>query len=288
MQHLNTQTADDGSLKLLFELEDGARVEGVLLPGIRARWTFCVSSQVGCGIGCTFCATGTMGLGRNLRAGEIMAQIHHGIRYLRAQNMRMSHVVFMGMGEPLQNYENVRAVIRILTDTRGPCLNSRRITLSTVGIPRQMRRFAEDFGGRVQLALSLHAGTDETRQRIIPLARTHSLQALRAVCQAHPLPGSRHLMLEYVVLPGVNDTPIELHAVAQWMKGIRGVINLVPFNPFPSAQFRSPTTEEVLSVRRQLDTLQVPATIRWPRGRHVSAACGQLALDASVRQVSRT
>ena len=278
VEHVRTQAAPDGSSKLLFRLGDQALVEGVLIPGQRGRTTLCLSSQVGCGVGCSFCATGTMGLTRNLLAGEMMAQVHHAMKALALVDKRLSHVVFMGMGEPLQNYERIRRVIRILMDTRGPCLESRRITVSTVGIPRMMKRFGKDFNGRVQLALSLHAGTDQTRKRIIPLARTHPLAALREVLVQHPLPGSRHIMIEYVVLPGVNDSDTELKAVSEWTHDLRCIVNLVPFNPFSGSGFRSPTVAEVESVMTRLKTLGVRVSVRWPRGREIHGACGQLAL----------
>ncbi len=272
--------ASDGSEKLLFKLRDGEHVEAVLIPGKGTRVTLCVSSQIGCGVGCTFCATAQLGVRRNLECGEIMAQVHAANAHL-GPSRRVSHIVFMGMGEPLQNYEAVRRSIRILTDTRGPCLEARRITVSTVGLVRRMREFGQDFDGRVQLALSLHAGTDETRQSIIPLARAYPLAALRETCLNHPLPGSRRLMIEYIVLPGVNDTPRELDGVVEWTQGLECVVNLVPFNPFPQASFRAPTDGEVRAVATHLRDAGVMVTIRWPRGRGVNAACGQLALNQS-------
>ncbi len=276
--------APDGSQKMLFRLGHGGAVEAVLIPGHAGRITLCLSSQVGCGVGCHFCATAKLGLSRSLTTGEIIAQVHAANQHLAPA--RVSHVVFMGMGEPLQNYPAVRDTIRILLDSRGPCLEARRITVSTVGLTRKMRTFSQDFGGRVQLALSLHAGTDETRERIIPLAKKYPLDSLRQACLEHPLPGSRHLMLEYVVLPGVNDTEGEAAGVARWVRGLRCVVNLVPFNPFGGAEFRSPSDEEVHRFAAQLRDGGVPVTIRWPRGRGVNAACGQLALNRSRPGVS--
>ena len=268
----------DGTRRLVFKLRDGARVEGVLIPMRADRATLCVSSQVGCAMACTFCATGTMGLTRGLEAGEIIAQVRAAIA---VSDRRVRNIVFMGMGEPLHHYTATRDAVRILLDTRGLSYQARHVTVSTVGVVPKMRAFSADFGGRVQLALSLHAGTDETRRRIIPLAKTYDLESVRQACLDHPLPGSRHLMIEYVVLPGVNDTPAELEALATWTQGMDCLVNLIPFNPFKGAPFRAPTVPEVQAVANVLNRLGVPYTVRWPKGRGVDGACGQLALRAA-------
>jgi 23S rRNA (adenine2503-C2)-methyltransferase len=267
--------SEDGTRRLMFALDDGARIEGVLIPMRPDRATLCISSQVGCAMACTFCATGTMGLTRGLGAGEILAQVHAA----RAVSDRpVRNLVFMGMGEPLHHYAATRDAVRILLDTRGLSYKARHVTVSTVGVLPKMRSFAADFGGRVQLALSLHAGTDAVRQQIIPLAKTYDMANLRAACLDHPLPGSRRLMIEYVVLPGVNDTDAELAALAEWTRGIDCLVNLIPFNPFRGAPFRAPTVDEVNRAAAALKILRVPHTVRWPRGRGVDGACGQLAL----------
>lgn len=271
-------TSPDGTEKLVFSLADGARVEGVLIPMHADRVTLCVSSQVGCAMACAFCATGTLGLSRGLSAGEIVAQVHAARARVEGRGGALRNIVFMGMGEPLHHYPATRDAVRILRDDRGPCFKARHITVSTVGVVPKMRAFARDFGGRVQLALSLHAGTDETRRRIIPLAARYDLAALRQACLDHPLPGTRRLMIEYVVLPGVNDSPDEIAALAAWTRGIACLVNLIPFNPFPGAPFRAPTAAEVGRVAEALAGLKVPHSVRWPRGRTVAGACGQLAL----------
>ncbi len=273
-----THPSDDGTEKLVFRLGDGARVEGVLIPMRGDRLALCVSSQVGCAMACAFCATGALGLTRGLRAGEIVAQLHAARRRVEPAGRRVSHVVFMGMGEPLHHYAATRDAVRVLREPRGVCIAAQRITVSTVGVVPKMRAFAADFGGRVQLALSLHAGTDATRRRIIPLAATHDLAALKAALLDHPLPGRRALMLEYVVLPGVNDDAAELEALAAWTRDLRCLVNLIPFNPFPGAPFRAPDDATVRRVGATLEALKVPHSIRWPRGRRVAGACGQLAL----------
>lgn len=267
----------DGSEKLVYALADGKRVEGVLIPTRADRVTLCVSTQAGCAMGCTFCATATLGLERHLSAGEIIAQITEARALVAADGRRLTHLVFMGMGEPLHRYEATRDALRILLDPHGASFRARHITVSTVGLVPRIAELAEDFGGRVQLALSLHAGTDATRQRIIPTARRYDLATLRAALDAWPLPGTRALMLEYVVLPGVNDGPEEVAGLAAFTRGLRALVNLIPFNPFPEAGFRAPTVAEVEALGAALKAQGVAHSIRWPRGREAAGACGQLA-----------
>lgn len=270
--------APDGTERLVVRLSDGAEVETVMIPMKPGRLALCVSSQVGCAMGCTFCATGTLGLARGLDAAEIAGQYHLAASLAASRGDRITHVVFMGMGEPLHHYEATRDAVRVLLDPHGPCLAARRVTVSTVGLVPRMRTFARDFGGRVQLALSLHAGTDDTRRALIPLAARYDLATLRATLDDHPLPGSRCLMLEYAVLPGVNDGPADIEGLARFTDGLRCLVNLIPWNPFPGAAFRSPTPAEVHALAAALADRRVPASIRTPRGRGVDGACGQLAL----------
>ena len=293
---INSTCAQDGTYKLLFEVgsfsgktKDGhsqyqvdGQVEAVLLPMRRERYTLCLSTQVGCAMGCSFCATGTLGLKRSLRASEIVAQVYYAQSFIQKeiQDQRsLSHLVFMGMGEPLHDFEATRCALEILLDQRGVCFKSRHITVSTVGLIPNLRRFSHHFEGRVQLALSLHAGTDQVRQNIIPVAKKWKLADLKRALLDHPLPNSRVLMLEYVVLPGVNDGVEELDGVAEFCKGLRALVNLIPFNPFPNSPYRSPTSEEVLAVDQGLKKRGVPCSIRVTRGQEKSGACGQLALQ---------
>lgn len=272
----------DGVEKLVFRLADGARVEGVLIPMRAGRVTLCLSSQVGCAMACAFCATGTLGLARSLTPGEMVAQVRAARARVEAGGAALTHLVFMGMGEPLHHYPATRDALRVLLDVHGRPFRARQVTVSTVGVVPKMASLAEDFGGRVQLALSLHAGTDATRQRIIPLAARYDLAALKAALVAHPLPGSMALMLEYVVLPGVNDGPEDLAGLVAFATGLRALVNLIPFNPFPGAGFRAPTASEVERVEATLRRAGLMATIRWPRGRGANGACGQLALNDSA------
>jgi 23S rRNA (adenine2503-C2)-methyltransferase len=308
IQLITHNRSSDGTVKLLFALADGARIEAVLLPMRKERYTLCLSTQVGCAMACTFCATGTMGFTRHLTAGEIVAQVYQAAQWIQQdQSMsmsaipihtqqqvkyhqssksqqspvyrRLSHLVFMGMGEPLHAYDSTRDALSILLDQRGICLRARHITVSTVGLVPAMRKFAQDFQGKVQLALSLHAGRDETRCKIIPVAKKWTLAQLKQQLVQHPLPGSRVLMLEYVVLPGINDSLIELQAVAEFCNGLRAIVNLIPFNPFTHAPFRAPTTAEVEAVDQILKSLGVACSIRVTRGQEQASACGQLALQ---------
>ncbi|MFN3198787.1 MAG: 23S rRNA (adenine(2503)-C(2))-methyltransferase RlmN [Bradymonadia bacterium] len=282
-----TETPDgpaEGVEKMLFTLEDGAQIEGVLIPTKPGRFTVCVSSQVGCAMGCTFCATATLGLMRNLTSGEIVAQVHAARRRARELGGQLTNVVFMGMGEPLQAWPAVRDALQVMLDPAGLSLKARHITVSTVGVVPKMAYLTEAFQGRVQLALSLHAGTDETRQQIIPLAKRYPLATLKEALLNYPLRASRMMMLEYVVLPGVNDTDAEIEALGRWGADLKAVVNLIPFNPFPQSPFRAPTDEEVLSASRRMKEAGLLVTVRWPRGRGVDGACGQLALRHESEQ----
>jgi 23S rRNA (adenine2503-C2)-methyltransferase len=269
----------DGTEKLVFALDTDERVEGVLIPMREGRLTLCLSSQVGCAMACTFCATGTMGLSRGLTSGEIVAQVHAANAHAQQRGAKITHLVFMGMGEPLHHYPATRDALRVLLDPHGLCFKARRITVSTVGVVPKMLTFARDFDGRVQLALSLHAGTDETRRSIVPVAgKSWDLATLKAAMAAYPQRGSRCLMVEYVVLPGINNTDAEVAGLIDFVKDLRCIVNLIPFNPFPGATYRAPLDAELEAMAQQLYDAGVAHSVRWPRGRGAAAACGQLAL----------
>jgi 23S rRNA (adenine2503-C2)-methyltransferase len=275
---VDRRDAGDGTEKLVLGLADGALVEAVLVPMPKGRTTLCVSTQVGCAMACSFCATGTLGLSRHLTAGEIVAQVALARRAAAEAGRVVNRLVFMGMGEPLHNWPGTRDALAVLLDGHGHGFAAEKVTVSTVGLVDRMDAFAAAFGGRVQLALSLHAGTDATRRRIVPTGRTTSIAALRDVLARWPLPGKRALMVEYVVLPGVNDGQDEVQGVADLVRGLRACVNVIPFNPFPGAAFRSPTRDEVLDLQRRMLAAGILATVRWPRGRDAAGACGQLAL----------
>jgi 23S rRNA (adenine2503-C2)-methyltransferase len=266
--------ASDGTRKLLFLLDERAAIESVIIPD-PPRLTLCISSQAGCGMGCTFCATARLGLRRNLTATEIVGQVLAAQAQLRAGE-RISNVVFMGMGEPLANYDSVVQAIEILTADWGVGLSARRITVSTVGLVPAMRRLVHDTG--VNLAVSLSATTDGQRERLMPVNRRYPLAALMAVCRSLPIPQRRRITFEYVMLAGVNDAVEDATRLAGLLRGIRSKVNVIPFNAFPGAGFACPPEAAVRSFQERLLAAGVHATIRQSRGREIQAACGQLAL----------
>ncbi|MGH7267703.1 MAG: 23S rRNA (adenine(2503)-C(2))-methyltransferase RlmN, partial [Candidatus Rokuibacteriota bacterium] len=263
----------DGSRKLGLRLEDGRTVHAVLMPD-EGRLTLCVSTQVGCGFACAFCYTGTMGLLRNLTAGEIVGQIF-AARATLAPKERITHIVFMGMGEPLANYAATVKALRILIAPDGFGFSPRRITVSTVGLVQGIERLARDGLG-VNLAISLHATTDEVRGRLMPVNQGWGLDALLAACRRFPLPVRRRITFEYVLLDGVNDTLDDARRLARLLGGLRAKVNLIPFNGWDGSGFRRPPEGRIAAFQRALLDAGVTATVRWSKGEDVGAACGQL------------
>ncbi|MGH7383719.1 MAG: 23S rRNA (adenine(2503)-C(2))-methyltransferase RlmN [Candidatus Rokuibacteriota bacterium] len=265
--------SQDGSQKLVLRYADGARVQAVLMPDAD-RLTLCLSTQVGCGFGCAFCYTGTMGLERNLGAGEIVAQVLAARAGLHPGE-RITHVVYMGMGEPLANYAASVKSLRILTDPRAFALSPRRITVSTVGLVNGIERLAkEDL--RVNLAISLHATSNEIRDRIMPVNRGFAIEELLAACRRFPLPFRQRMTFEYVLLDGVNDSVEDARRLVKLLKGIRGKINLIPFNDWEGSSFARPPMSRVLDFQTVLLERGIRATVRWSKGEDIGAACGQL------------
>ena len=263
--------SQDGSRKLVFRLPDGARVSAVLMPD-DGRITLCLSTQVGCGYGCVFCLTGTMGLERNLTAGEIVGQLLAA----NALGARVTHLVFMGMGEPLANYAALVQALRILTDARlGPGYSPRRITVSTVGLVSGIDRLGRE-NLKVNLAVSLHAATDEVRARLMPVNRSWNLGALMAAVRRYPLAPRQRVFFEYVMLDGVNDSTDDAHALARLLRGVRTKINLIPFNDWDGAPFRRPPLPTILAFQTVLLDAGITTTVRWSKGEDIGAACGQL------------
>jgi 23S rRNA (adenine2503-C2)-methyltransferase len=226
-------------------------------------------------MGCEFCATARLGLQRNLSAAEIAGQLV-ALRRLLDPGERLSNVVFMGMGEPLANYDALLQAIEVLTAAWGVGLSGRRITVSTVGLVPQMQRLVTETP--VQLAVSLTGTTDEQRNRLMPINKRYDLATLLAMCRALPIPQRRRITFEYVVLAGVNDSPDDATRLARLLHGIRAKVNLIPFNPFPDSGFERPSEAAVLHFQKELLSSGLNATIRRSRGRDIQAACGQLAL----------
>jgi len=262
--------SQDGSRKLVFRLDDGARVSSVLMPD-DGRVTLCLSTQVGCGYACAFCLTGTMGLTRNLTAAEMLGQV------LRANaTEHATHLVFMGMGEPLANYAEVLRTLRILTDAKlGFGYSPRRITVSTVGLVTGIEKLGRE-NLKVNLAISLHAASDEIRSRLMPVNRAWDLQALMGAVRRYPLAPRQRVFFEYVLLDGVNDAPEEAHRLARLLRNIRAKVNLIPFNDWPGSDFRRPPLARILAFQSILLEAGITTTVRWSRGEDIGAACGQL------------
>jgi len=265
--------SQDGSQKLVLRYGDGARVQAVLMPD-GDRLTLCVSTQVGCGFGCAFCYTGTMGLERNLSAGEIVAQVMAAREGLAA-GLRITHIVYMGMGEPLANYTATVKSLRLLTDPQAFAFAPRRITVSTVGLVSGIERLAKE-NLRVNLAVSLHATSNEIRDRIMPVNRGFAIEELLAACRRFPLPFRQRMTFEYVLLEGINDSAEDARRLVKLMKGIRGKINLIPFNDWEGSSFARPPLARILDFQTVLLEHGIRATVRWSKGEDIGAACGQL------------
>ncbi|MCF4165401.1 23S rRNA (adenine(2503)-C(2))-methyltransferase RlmN [Zavarzinia compransoris] len=276
----------DGTRKWLVKWPDGQEVESVFIPD-DDRGTLCVSSQVGCTLTCRFCHTGTQTLVRNLGPAEIVQQIMIARDALGewpspADGRLLSNIVMMGMGEPLYNLDNVAAGLKIVMDNEGISLSKRRITLSTAGVVPMMKRAGEELG--VNLAVSLHAVTDEVRDRIVPLNKKYPIAELMQACRDYPgVNNARRITFEYVMLRDVNDSPADARALVRLIKGIPAKVNLIPFNPWPGAPFERSTPEAIKTFSQIVFDAGYASPVRTPRGEDIMAACGQLKSD-SVRQ----
>ncbi len=287
---VSEQRSADGTIKWLLSLSDGQMVETVFIPEEK-RGTLCVSSQVGCTLTCKFCHTGTQPLVRNLGAHEILQQIMHARDVLgewppHEGGRDLTNIVMMGMGEPLYNYDNVAQALKICMDADGLCISKRRITLSTSGVVPQIRQCGEELG--VNLAISLHAATDEQRSAIMPINNKYPLAELLDACRSYPGASDiRRITFEYVMLQGVNDTNEDAQRLAKLLRGIPCKVNIIPFNGWEGSGFQCSTEERINAFARILETAGYDAPVRKPRGRDILAACGQLK-SASVRMKKTT
>ena len=276
---VESHPSEDGATKVVLRLRDGERIEAVHMPrDVRnPRVTHSLSSQVGCAMGCTFCATGAMGIRRNLSAGEIVGQVTALIRALGPVQPHAITLVFMGMGEPLHNLDNVHRAIRILNHPGGLNISTRRITVSTSGLVPAIERLA-GMRPRPWLALSLNATTDEARSRVMPVNRVWSLARLRAALDAWGLAPGEKFLLEYVLLAGENDTPEDADRLADWLGELRRGhnINLIRMNEHPASSFRQPAEASLQAFLDRLKERGCFVTVRKSRGRDVQGACGQL------------
>ncbi len=269
----------DGSIKFLWKLEDGQTVESVFIPE-RNHNTLCISTQVGCAVGCKFCFTTKDGLIRNLSTAEIVDQYIQSQRFVGFEpEKRISNIVFMGMGEPLANYENVKKAVQIFTDDKMVGLSNRKITISSSGILAQIKRMYSDKEfPQVRLAISLNASDQKTREFLMPISETNRLEDLMTLLNSLPVKTGYRIMLEYVLIKGVNDSPKDAHRLAKLIgrNKKRYKVNLIPFNPYPSSPFERPEKERVEKFQKILWQYNIGAFIRWSKGQDISAACGQL------------
>jgi 23S rRNA (adenine2503-C2)-methyltransferase len=267
------QTSVDGTRKYLFELQDGALIESVCIP-MKAHFTLCISTQVGCALGCMFCLTGKQGFLRNLSSGEILGQILAARRDLPS-NDRISNIVLMGMGEPLLNYEQTVKAIRMMLAEEGLNFSNRKITLSTAGVlPGIVKLGQEEF--TINLAISLNAPTDDLRSELMPINRTYPLSDLLQACRSYPLPARRRITFEYILLNGINDSPELAMTLATVLRGLRCKINLIPLNPTATTPYLPSPEATILAFQDILLRHGYATFIRASKGGDISAACGQL------------
>jgi 23S rRNA (adenine2503-C2)-methyltransferase len=271
---VSIDSTDGQTQKTLFALPDGREIEAVLMRYDKRR-TLCISTQVGCAMACPFCATGQIGFMRNLSAGEIVAQVLHYARQLRQLDEQVTNIVFMGMGEPLANYAETWRAIRRLNDPAGFNLGARRMTLSTVGLAPAIRRMSRE-PEQVGLAVSLHAPTDELRDRIVPLNRRYPLAVLLQAVRDYVDATGRRVTFEYALMDDLNDSPNQADQLAALIQGLLSHVNLIPLNPTPSSPWSGSPDERVYAFRDRLEAAGIPTTVRLRRGIDIAAGCGQL------------
>jgi 23S rRNA (adenine2503-C2)-methyltransferase len=271
---LTTDSQDGFTRKFLLDMADGQTIETVLMK-FKGRATACVSTQVGCAMGCVFCATGQMGFTRHLSAGEIMAQVIFVDKLLQKQRERLRNIVLMGMGEPLHNYEATLTAVNILTNPKGLALAPKHITLSTVGIVPGILRLADE-PQPIRLAVSLHGATDEDRAALVPPARRWPLSELMAACRTYTQKRKRHIFFEWTLIEGKNDTPEQAHQLGQLLQTVPSHVNLIPLNPTAGYEGVPTQRPSVKQFQAILNQYQIPSTVRQRRGIDIAAGCGQL------------
>lgn len=285
------QVSTDGTRKFLFKLHDGNTIESVLIPGAKdpteeaSRLTICISSQVGCAMGCKFCMTASQGLLRNLKVEEIVGQV-----FELSKIADITNIVFMGMGEPLHNLENVCRAVEILLAQDGLNFSKRKVTISTSGLVPAIRKLNERLVGenRVNLAISLNSSNDEQRESVMPVNKAFNIEALLNACRDFHLEPHRRITFEYVLMGELNDTLDDAARVYKLLRDIPSKVNIIPYNPHPASPFKRPTNEAIDGFQKFLLDRDMAATIRHSRGRDILAACGQLrsALDKKPAQTA--
>ena len=270
----------DGTLKFLFELEDGKRIESVLIPSGR-RSTLCLSTQAGCKFACNFCASGIKGFARNLETQEILDQI---IFAENSAKKKATNYVFMGMGEPLDNYDNVMKAVRIMNSPECMNIGARRITISTCGIVPGIEKL-EHENLQINLSLSIHAGNDRLRSSLMPVNKKYPLPELLVACGNFLSKGGRMITLEYVIMGGVNDSLKDAAEVSKIARSLKAKVNLIPYSPVPSLNHKAPSRENVTAFMDELHKSRVTVTLRMSKGKDIDAACGQLVLRNAEKMI---
>ncbi|MGH9201507.1 MAG: 23S rRNA (adenine(2503)-C(2))-methyltransferase RlmN, partial [Vicinamibacterales bacterium] len=273
-------TSEDGTQKFVLNLSDGRQIEAVFIPDTPAQ-TFCISTQVGCAMGCAFCLTGKMGLVRHLTAGEIAGQVRVLAHALNLHDQPFN-IVLMGMGEPLHNYDATMKALRILNDEHGLDVGPRRVTLSTVGLVPMLDKLAQEKL-MPNLAISLHATTEQQRAAIVPPAKKYLLQDILEACRRFPLSKRSRITFEYVLLGGVNDSLDDARRLAKLLAGIKAKVNLIPLNAAPGIPFERPSDTHVDAFAKVLADKRITVSVRKSRGRDIRAACGQLIVEGQTR-----
>lgn len=271
------QIARDGTKKILFRLEDGLFVESVLIPGAN-HWTLCVSTQVGCQMGCRFCFTAKSGFKRNLLSSEIVDQTVQA-KWKTNEGPSINNIVLMGMGEPLANYDNTLKAINILSSDYGLAFSTRKITLSTCGIVPMIERLGRDSA--VNLAVSLNAPNNRIRDELMPINKKYPMESLIRTCLNYPMPRRRRITFEYTLIAGVNDSPEDARLIVRQFKSLKCKFNLIPFNEFPGTPYKTPSREAVNAFHKVLVDNHLTAITRASHGKEILAACGQLSGQAN-------
>ena len=277
---LDIKKDPQGTKKFLVELADKHRIEAVLIPE-KNHYTFCISTQVGCPLKCKFCATGTMGFKRNLRSGEILSQVlllKKSVDDDEGNYTGKINIVFMGMGEPLLNYENLKKALEIMTNENWMALSTRHITLSTAGILEQIRRFEKDFP-KIKISFSLNAPDSSLREQLMPISKKEKTDKILEYFRSTQGKRKRRITFEYVLLKGVNDSLADARKVAKLLRGIPCKINVIPYNENKNTHFKTPSEENVTAFSDCLYSLGYTAIVRWSKGKEIKSACGQLAVE---------
>ncbi len=279
----NVHQSDDSTVKFLMQMEDGLSVETVLIA-FQNKYTICLSTQVGCAMKCSFCFTGTQGLKRHLKTDEIVGQFIVANRWLRENrpdDQLLKNIVYMGQGEPLHNFDAVKASCEIFLDQHGTSIGAQKITISTAGYLPGLIRWNEEMPG-VNIALSLHSPFENKRNQLIPINKNYPLPEILKYLESIPLKRKQYIIYEYLLIKDFNDSIEDAHATGELLKGKQAIINLIPFNPFPGSTYARPHKTQIEQFQKIIESYKLPALIRGTKGDDILAACGQLNTKASL------